>query len=208
MEVKNVKCPNCSKRLTLNMQPGIENKKLRCPVCGVSSPFSSYVEVQPKNSAPAARPGEATRIEDLNHTHIVFGPDNGKIQMDTPRVPGRLLEVSGDGRCYQLKEGRNIVGRENSSSPVDVSLPAKHKYVSRQHLIIDVRHTAAGYIHTVMLCKSEVNRTYINTMQLAYGDQVILNDGDLVKLPELSLRFEQSSRKELYDSDVVTGGRS
>lgn len=201
-----IKCPNCSKRLTLKVVPGIERKSLTCPACRQASPFSSFTVLEQKSPTPSAKSGEATRMDDLGHTHIQLGGIGAPA--NTNATPGRFVAVDASLAPMQLKEGRNILGRESSSAPVDIALPTQYKSISRQHLIIDVRRTAVGYVHTVMLCKSEVNRTYINAMQLAYGDQVILNDGDIVKLPNLSLRFEQSSRKELYDSDVVTGGRS
>ena len=191
-----IKCPNCSKRLTLKMKPGaeLERKSLTCPACREVSPFSSYVILQ-KNSAQSARQGESTKMEDAGRTQIVSNnagsDDSTRLGSDnTIATPGRFIAVAGNLAPMSLKEGRNILGRENSSSAVDIALPAQYKYVSRQHLIIDVKRTSLGYTHTAMLSKSEVNKTYVNSMQLAYGDQVILNDGDIVKFPDISLRFE------------------
>lgn len=188
-----IKCPNCSKRLTVKPVPGIEHKNLTCPACKEVSPFKTYTILQ-KSHTPVAQ-GVAAKSDDAGRTQIV---SNNAGHVDSSRTVivgaggsvGRLIAVAGNIAPMQLKEGRNILGRENSSAAVDIALPSQFKYVSRQHLIIDVRRTAVGYIHTVMLCKSEVNKTYINSMQLVYGDQVILNDGDIVKLPDLSLRFD------------------
>lgn len=190
-----VKCPNCSQRLNINVVPGLANKKLTCPACKEVSPFSSFILLQ-KSPAPAAPQGGQAMSDDAGRTQIVA---NNVSHEDSSRTMvaanvngrvGRFIAVAGNLAPMQLKEGRNILGRENSTAAVDIALPAQYKYVSRQHLIIDVKRTAIGYVHTVMLCKSEVNRTYVNSMQLAYGDQVILNDGDIVKLPDLSLRFD------------------
>jgi hypothetical protein len=157
------------------------------------SPFKTYTILQ-KSPTPVAQ-GAADKSNDAGRTHIVNDNvgrvDNSQtIFVGAGGSVGRLIAVAGNLAPMQLKEGRNILGRANSSVAVDIALPSQFKYVSRQHLIIDVRRTAVGYIHTVMLCKSEVNKTYINSMQLVYGDQVILNDGDIVKLPDLSLRFD------------------
>ena len=189
-----VKCPNCSQRLNINMVPGLANKKLTCPQCKESSPFSSFIILR-KSPAPAASQRGAQMPDDAGRTQLATNNVNHEDGSRTVIATsgghvGRLVAVAGNLAPMQLKEGRNILGRENSSAALDIALPAQYRYVSRQHLIIDVKRTIVGYTHTVMLCKSEVNKTYINSMQLVYGDQVILNDGDIVKLPDLSLRFD------------------
>ena len=45
-------------------------------------------------------------------------------------------------------------------------------------------------MHYVSLSKERVNKTFINNTQLLYGDTLILQHGDIIKLPDINVRFE------------------
>ncbi len=47
-----------------------------------------------------------------------------------------------------------------------------------------------GLVHYVYINKEQVNPTYIGNCQLEYGDRLVLNHNDIIKLPDMELRFE------------------
>lgn len=103
---------------------------------------------------------------------------------------GRLVFLSGGMPPAQLFEGRNIVGREASTSPATIRLPRQYQRISRGHLIINVRAVGNGYRHEVQLFKSDVNTTMINSRPISGDDVFILNNGDTIMLPDVVMRFE------------------
>jgi len=104
---------------------------------------------------------------------------------------GKLVFLSGNIPAAQLHEGRNIIGREATTSSADIRLPRSFDRISREHLIINVKRVGAEYKHEVQLYKREVNVTMLNAITLSGGDVYLLNDGDTIKLPDLTLRFEK-----------------
>jgi hypothetical protein len=179
---------------------------MKCPVCGQTSPFSSFKVVNAPQAAaprreegatevlptgdhrlvtPATPAGAAAVMQDANHTVFDFNLGGAK-----PTSCGRLVFMTGDISPVTLREGRNIIGREASTSTATVRLPQTYKRVSREHLIIDVKAVGNEYKHEIRLYKSEVNTTQLNTTTLTAGDIFVLNNGDTIKLPDLGIRFE------------------
>ncbi len=63
--------------------------------------------------------------------------------------------------------------------------------MSREHIVIEVKKLPVkGFVHYVSLYKEKVNKTSIGNEPLLYGDCVVLNHGDIIKLPDATLRFE------------------
>lgn len=169
-----IKCPHCGVVLGLKAVPGLEKKTLRCPKCGVPTPFLSFkrVEVQ-------AQPPKKTESETL-------------VPAFRNQVIGTLRLKGSATPPFQLKEGRNIVGRATSSSTADVQIPVLgSKRMSREHLIIDVKLVGENYVHTVSLYKEKVNETYVGENLLEFGDMVVLSPRDELRLPDATLIFEQ-----------------
>ena len=180
---------------------------LKCPVCGQTSPFTSFkvvgapqaaaprheegaTEVLPAGDhrlvTPATPAGAAAAMQDANHTVI-----NCNLGASRPASCGRLVFATGDIPAVTLCEGRNIIGREASTSTATVRIPQTYKRISREHLIIDVKAVGNEYKHEIRLYKSEVNPTMLNTTTITGGDIFVLNDGDTIKMPDLAIRFEK-----------------
>lgn len=164
-------CPICGAVLKVAAQAGIEEKKVTCPVCHTTSPY--------KNFKPIVDNNEPTHYND-----------------DTARESGAAigrLVVPSLGASYALTKGRNVIGRKSpqSSASIQIPFPAGQKRTSREHLVIDVKHVEGrGYVHYVSLFKEKVNATFVGAMPLEYGDSVVLRDKDIIRLPDLELRFE------------------
>ena len=62
--------------------------------------------------------------------------------------------------------------------------------MSREHLVIEVKDVdGRGTVYQASLYKRNVNPTFINKEQLTFNDCVILHEGDIIDLPDASLKF-------------------
>lgn len=187
-DILKIQCPFCTTLLSVANQPGIETKSLTCPVCKQKSPFTSFKRVNvgtntsdPKTEYPgddpktdyAYREEKSTEFPQMNFTI-------GKVTVMDTRI------------SYQLRPGRNVIGRKASKSEADFQIDtAEKRMMSREHIVIDVKKVPGkGLVHYVSLFKERVNETRIGNEPLFYGDCVILKHGDLIRLPDATLKFE------------------
>ncbi|MCD8291354.1 MAG: FHA domain-containing protein [Prevotella sp.] len=163
-------CPKCGAILEVKYESGIEGKFVTCPVCKKNSPFSSFKKIVNNNNNQG------------DHTIVNAGNENYTL--------GELHVISSSIK-FRLNPGRNIIGRKSSSSSATFQLPCTSKRMSREHLVIEVKKVPGkGYVHHVSLNKEHVNPTYIGNTLLEYGDKLVLNDRDIIHLPDMDIRFE------------------
>ncbi|MCH5223542.1 MAG: FHA domain-containing protein [Muribaculaceae bacterium] len=175
MENINVKCPWCSAVLKIKAAPGIDNASLCCPVCKKTSPFSQFKKF----------------VAEESETQFVNHPGSGNSASGLKSVIGKLV-IPSKGIAFQLKLGRNIIGRKASTSTANFQISTgESKRLSREHIIIDVKRLSSGGVaHHVSLVKERVNKTYLNNSELTFGDTLILQNGDMIKLPDVNILFE------------------
>ena len=177
METLDVKCPWCSAVLRIKSSSGMEGKNITCPNCKHISPFTQFKAVIPREEeSVTCFPG-------------------GLVNLPTPTkenfIIGRLV-IPLSGISYQLLSGKNIIGRKSSASTANFQIETgDNKRMSREHLIIEVKRVPTiGFSHLVSLYKERVNKTFINSTELLWGDTLILQHGDIIKLPDIELKFE------------------
>lgn len=188
-EIIKIKCPFDGAVLSVKNQPGIESKNVTCPICKNKYLFTEFKRVQTAPPPPPQPPYP-------NHN---MPGGNGEMTIpwlpDASFTPGRL-RVEGSGATYQLKQGRNVIGRKSSKPEADFAIDTgENRSMSRSHLVIDVRRDPVnGIMHCVSLFKEKVNATYVGKVQLLPGDCIVLNNGDVIRLPDATLRFEIPDR--------------
>ncbi len=146
--------------------------ELTCPVCKRKLPFTQFKRI----AAP------------VTDGHTQYPDAGGSEDLSI----GRLIVLIERGECvtFQLKEGQNVIGRKAKGSGADIQLPCTSRRMSREHIVIEVKRVAGkGYVHYVSLSKEQVNPTYVNGQLLSYGDKVVLNTGDIIRLPDMELKF-------------------
>lgn len=189
MEVQSikVKCPNCGAVLILKKTAGIENKQLTCPVCKEASPYHAFKQLADKKKEeetvyPYAH-GAPSGVSDEEPTGTASDGEN--YTLGTLRIPGL-------GEAVRLKVGRNVIGRQANASSADIRIPTgESKRMSREHLVIEVKKVPGkGLVHYASLFKMKSNATFVNGEALEYGDCVVLRSGDVLDLPDVSVRFE------------------
>ncbi len=218
--VLKIKCSFCGAVLAVKRQPGIESRVLTCPVCKSKAPFKSYKILGGAGGTKSPQgcgggyDSEPTRYPDSDRT---VGYDDSPTQYgrgsDDTQYAGYgrggqadrktevnfganwtlgKLTVAETGQSYQLRPGRNVVGRKAQSSSADFQIAVmENKRVSREHLVIEVKKVPGkGFVHYVSLFKEQCNTTLIGRETLVYGDCLILNHGDRIQLPGVTVKFE------------------
>ncbi|MCM1006295.1 MAG: FHA domain-containing protein [Prevotella sp.] len=162
-----VKCPWCGAQLRIKEQANPQGKSITCPICKNKNPLVEFIQVEE------------------------IGVEEGT---ELPKFGLNRIGIlrSTDGKCYRLNPGKNVVGRKAETSKADVRIDTHgNVHTSREHLIIDVERTSfGGYRHWVSLYKKEVNDTFVDGEKLTEYDKIELTDGNIIKLPDLSLTFE------------------
>ena len=189
-EIIKVKCPFCGVIGHVPNKPGIENRNLPCPKCKQVNSFKNYRNAFLKASIESTDQN-LQKAGNNRRDYIDNTGDNteyGQVNFTLGK-----LRLSGSGISYQLKEGRNTIGRKSTTSKADFQIDTgNHRAMSREHLLIEVvKEKYKGFIHYISLCKENVNPTTVNGNTLYFGvDRMILNDGAIIKLPDAELRFE------------------
>ena len=104
----------------------------------------------------------------------------------------KSLTVTATGKKYSLQPGRNVIGRKSSASEANIQIETgESRRMSRMHLVIEiVKVPGKGYVHQASLFKEKCNATYINSAQLEPGDCIVLHHCDVLRLPDVDLKFE------------------
>ncbi|MCM1291474.1 MAG: FHA domain-containing protein [Prevotella sp.] len=169
------KCPTCGAILTIKNQGGLDNTTVTCPVCHQTYPFTKMVDVATKkSSAGGYQPDAATQVGGYNSNTTI----------------GHFLQQP-NNRIYRLIMGRNVIGRECASSNATIQInTGTGLKMSRQHLTVDVKRDPLGnVVHECYLCKPQCNDTFINGAKLHFGDRVILQHGNQLRLPDATFIF-------------------
>lgn len=178
-EILKIGCPVCGSVLSVKNQPGIESKSVTCPICKNKSPFSAFKRIVNKEEKTEYPDKEKTSYSE--ETQVNGGPNY---------TLGKLL-VPSLHLSFQLKPGKNIIGRKASASSATCQIPCETKRLSREHLVIEIKKIPGkGFVHCASLYKEKVNATFIGQNKLEFGDCIVLNHRDIIRLPDVEARFE------------------
>lgn len=195
-EIK-IKCPTCGKVLRLQDAPNINAASFTCPVCEekhVVGKCQRYVE-QPKpmvSSGDETRYGGASARQGGDETRIGSQPQCGgsdETRIGSASSPAVGVLVDNMGRTYQLRLGINTIGRKAASSPASVQIATDDRTMSRSHAVIDVSHAGGKTIH-ILRNGANKNPSYLNGSLIGQQDQLILNNGDRIKMGNTEMTFK------------------
>lgn len=205
-DIIQLKCPECGAVLTIKAQQGMESKFITCPSCEIKNPFTKFRRVvaqrEPQQDPPTDYGYARKRPQEEEKTQYRRSEEHTQYQNQDPRTQtGQVhnrnmtvgaLRLAGTNTTFQLKPGRNVIGRKSSNSGAGFQIDTGDKRsMSREHIVIDVKkHPGQGIIHCLSLYKEKVNKTFIGSEQLLPGDVIILQPGDIIKLPDAVLKFE------------------
>ncbi|MCI7119100.1 MAG: FHA domain-containing protein [Prevotella sp.] len=183
-EIK-IKCPTCGKVLRLLETPNIDAAYFTCPVCKekhIVGKCQRYVE-QPKPIVPSC---EETQY--LGASSQQPGGDETRIGISPIARIGML--VDNKGASYQLCSGVNTIGRKATTSSASIQIATDDRTMSRSHAIIEVRNAGGQTIH-ILRNGANKNPSYLNGSIVARQDQLILNNGDHIKMGNTELTFKK-----------------
>ena len=196
-EIK-IKCPTCGKVLRLQDAPNINAASFTCPVCEekhVVGKCQRYVE-QPKpmvSSGDETRYGGASAQQGGDETRIGSQPQCGgsdETRIGSASSPAVGVLVDNLGRTYQLRSGINTIGRKAASSPASVQIATNDRTMSRSHAVIEVSNAGGKTIH-ILRNGANKNPSYMNGVLIGQQDQLVLNNGDRIKMGSTELTFKK-----------------
>lgn len=188
-----IKCPFDGALLSVTYKPGIETKTLTCPICKHKYPFTQFKRVTPGPQTSAEDPGtDYPGSHEEEHTSYGHHPGKEETEVGTANYTLGKVKIPATGVSYQLRPGRNVIGRKGAKSTADFQIDtADKRSMSREHLVIEAKKVPGhGYMHYVSLFKEKVNKTYVGNEPLLFGDCLVLNHGDELRLPDATLKFE------------------
>ena len=105
-------------------------------------------------------------------------------QSEFPKAQLVVIDGDGDaellGRVFPIVRERTMIGRKASLEPGDVCIP--HHTVSNRHA--GVLRRAGGFL---IVDVGSTGGLYVNQARVSKGD---LNDGDVILIGRIELRFE------------------
>lgn len=190
MKIK-IKCPECGAVLNIEDSPDNSGKKVKCPVCKTVNIYGNFKRVGTPVDGSKAKDEDCSTSIAVNRQSVVMK----LVDQDT-------------GIQYRLHEGVNKVGRMTVTTPpkADIAITrgegCEDMGFSREHMIIDVKSMKDGLMHAFISNDRNKNRTYVNGEELADGNALGLNNGDLIKSSATVLRFvaESSDSARSHDS--------
>lgn len=180
-EIK-IKCPTCGKILRLLDSPTINTASFTCPVCKekhVVGNCQRYV------APPQQETGEETQYAGSSHT---TSGEETQIYSEYQSNIGFLVDQL--DRTYQLKLGINTIGRMANTSSATIQIDTADRTMSRSHAVIEVRNTGGQTLH-ILKNGANKNASYHNGSLVGTSDQLILNNGDNIKLGSTELIFKK-----------------
>lgn len=133
------------------------NINIKCPDCGGELQVPSAVGLEEKN-APCLHCKTNHLIKDY--------------------LPKYSLKV--DDENYQLRFGRQWIGRKKEGNDAEVQIPDDTRYMSRKHAVIELRCTASGIECTFE--EHGKNPTSKEGIELMKDDIIYLNINDCLTL--------------------------
>lgn len=180
METIKIKCPNCGAILTVVDSPANDGKSVKCPVCKMANPFTSFKFVKPKVTEEEDRTNLGGNFSSEDCTRL---PDYHKAENI-----GYLWDDTAKMR-YDLQEGINLIGRMTYQSVPVATVPVKteDRGFSRKHMNIEVVKGADSVFRYYVYNAENKNPTTINGVQLNSNDKIILHNGDVIRSSSIVL---------------------
>lgn len=93
---------------------------------------------------------------------------------------------------YPLPIGTTLIGRKSKGSPANIQI--RDSYMSENSVTIDVQLTERGYTFNLTV-KRAANPVYVGARQCPIGSRVPLDNGDIIKMGNTTLRFKLENKK-------------
>ena len=168
----NIKCPGCGVILRVTNSKNEDEKRFACPKCGKHIVVPFYKLKQ-----------------DDGETQLDGKPGAQATQLGGANIDQKSCYLECNGKSYELSIGRNSVGRKAITSTADVQIETDDRFLSREHMVINVRRLPDGGVKVDISNDKNKNVTRINDMILEQGDAIVLHDGDTIAIGATIMTF-------------------
>ena len=172
-EFLKIKCPECGAVLTVRNEWGIEQKRVKCPVCKQLHKFMDF------------KPYVVQSKEDKTEYEVFES------------MPGKLVDIS-NGTSYDLSLGKNTIGRKAGTSQASVQIETSDRYMSRVH--IEIRFDGRFHFLRVL---TEKNPTLVNGQVVHKDEELILQGGETITLANTPLLFQVKETVTQDDKTII-----
>ncbi len=188
MEIKQVKCSGCGAILSVRNSKDEDEKLIICPQCKVRLKVT-FRRRQSADLPLDARTYVASFPQSGGETQLGGTAADGSTQLDGKDSCGKSALLELNGTCYQLSLGKNIVGRKAATSTATVQLATDDRYMSRQHVVINVVRMHDGNIKSIISNYQNKNSTLINGEVISAGDEIVLTDGAIIHMGHRQISY-------------------
>ena len=192
MQIKRIKCPNCSVVLDVKNSKNETLKLITCPSCKAELQVKFAPQQAPLQAHTfIATPKSPSRQGyDYGATQLVGRKDDGSTQLASPTGKTMKAELCFRGVSYPLDEGKNIVGRMASTSQANVQIATDDRYMSRQHVAITLSTLPDGSTKAVLSNYQNKNTTAVDGQPVETGDAIRLTDGNRITMGRTTVIFK------------------
>ena len=192
METKRIKCPSCGVLLDVRNSQNEAVKMITCPQCKAQL----RVMFSQQHAATPQSLGETQYVGNSNGATRYVGRHSSASQSDETLLAGKKEEVTPGyllygGQKYPLGFGNNVIGRKATTSQATVQIATDDRYMSRQHLVIQVIKASTDKVRVVVSNYHNKNASYVNGQLLNEGDQLVLTEGSIIKMGNTTVVYHQ-----------------
>ena len=202
METKRIKCPSCGVLLDVRNSQNEAVKMITCPQCKTQLRvmFSQQHAATPQSFGEpqyvSNSDGETQYVNRDNGATRYVGRHSSASQSDETLLAGKKEEVTPGyllygGQKYPLEFDNNVIGRKATTSQATVQIATDDRYMSRQHLTIQVFKVPTGNVRVVASNYHNKNASYVNGQLLNEGDQLVLTEGSIIKMGNTTVVYHQ-----------------
>lgn len=183
-DIVKIKCPVCGSIFSVPNLPDLDKKTVTCPVCKKKSKIAECERIMEQKDSEATQYAYGKKKSSEDTTTLDY---------DKVLPIGRLVNMQ-TGESHQLSLGKNTIGRKVSVPLPSVTIPIEerqtHNTMSREHAVIEVTRLANGSHRHFLYHWKGKNGTYVDEKKVENADRIILNDGEVIRMGQVKVRFE------------------
>ena len=183
-----INCLKCSKKLPVpdaSLRNG--NPKVKCPYCN-----TVFLAKKDEDNTTLS-----DNTEKISITNSVFANKN-----NSNKAWLIVHDENTNIQTFELKLGKNIVGRKSLSKPCDIMIETEDNTMSRNHFCIEIKQSEKGNSY-ILFDLNSTNATFINTkslLQLKNEDEYLLQDNDLIQAGRTKIVFKAIDNQQTKES--------
>lgn len=192
MQIKRVKCPQCNVVLDVKNSENEEVKQISCPSCNTLLQIRFASQQKPIEAHTFLEAPQNDSSSDSGETLLAAGASGATELVKSDSQAHSHAELLFDAISYPLKEGQNIVGRKGNTSKATVQIDTADRYMSRQHIAIEVTKMPEGILKAVLSNYQNKNQTSVDGQPINGGDAIRLTDGNAITMGHTKVTFKLS----------------